>query len=307
MKRDRGIALLNALVLVAAISAIATGLMLRAETSRTRISYMQGAAQAMLYLDAAELLVEPILRDDWKRDQNVDHLSEGWALRQINADVDRGTLSGEMRDLQGLFNVNSLSNPGDGSAEQAFDHLFKSLDLPLVLAREIARFTQPEGTADMRAYAARDIPVRPAQQRLDDISELRLVTGMTSEIYTQLLPYIWAGDPGLSVNVNTAPREVLAAFYPAANNSNIDRLIAERNKAYFEDMTDYNTRLQRAIPAAILDNARIPNGGLGVSSGWFEARFTAGLNDTVLRRRLIIERDRLTGHTSIIRRIELHR
>ncbi len=302
---DRGIALLNALILVAAISAIAAGLMLMAENSRTRISYLQGSAQAMLYLDAAELLVEPVLRGDWKLDQNVDHLSESWAKNPINAEVDRGNVVGEMRDLQGLFNVNSLSNPGDGSAVQAFEHLLKSLDLPVVLAREIAAFTQPLGTSDLQAYSARDLPIRPAMRRLDDISELRLVNGMTSEIYQKLRPLVWAGPPGLSVNVNTAPREVLAAIYPAANGSNIDRLIAERNKAYFADMTDYNTRLGRAIPAAVLANARIPSGGLGVSSQWFEARFSASLNDTVLRRRLVILRDRLTGHTTILRRIEL--
>jgi general secretion pathway protein K len=298
--------LLNALILVAAISAIAAGLMLRAENSRTRISYLQGSAQAMLYLDAAELLVEPVLRGDWLRDQNVDYLSESWAAHPINAEVDRGTVRGEMRDLQGLFNVNSLSDPGDGSAVQAFEHLLKSLDLPVVLAREIAAFTQPLGRADMKAYSARDLPIRPALQRLDDISELRLVQGMTSEIYARLLPYVWAGPTEVSVNVNTAPRAVLAAIYPAANGSNIDRLIAERNKAYFADMADYNTRLERAIPAAVLANARIPRGGLGVSSQWFEARFTAELNETVLRRRLVIVRDRLTGRSDIIRRIGLY-
>ncbi len=303
--------MLNALILVAAISAIAAGLMLRAENSRSRISYLQGSAQMMLYLDAAELLVEPVLRGDWLRDQtvdhhNVDHLSEGWARNPINADVDRGVVWGEMRDLQGLFNVNSLSNPGDGSAVQAFEHLLKSLDLPLAMAREIAGFTSATGGGDMKAYGARDLPVRPALEPLDDISELRLVNGMTSEIYEKLLPYVWAGPVEASLNVNTAPREVLAAFYPAANNSNIDRLIAERNKAYFVDMDDYNTRLARAIPAAVLVNARIPKGGLAVSSQWFEARFAAKLNETVLRRRLVIARDRLTGRTDIIRRMELY-
>ncbi len=304
--REHGIALLNALILVAAIAAIAAGLMLRAENSRTRISYLQGSAQAMLYLDAAELLVEPVLRGDWMRDQTVDYLSESWAVNPIDAEVDRGTVTGEMRDLQGLFNVNSLSVPSDGSAVQAFEHLLRSLDLPVVLAREVTAFTQPSATGDMAAYNDRDLPVRPALRPLDDISELRLVNGMTSEIYTRLLPYVWAGPVGVSVNVNTAPRAILAAIYPAATAGNIDRLIAERNKAYFVDMADYNTRLGRAIPAAVLQTARIPNGGLGVSSAWFEARFTARLNDTVLRRRLVIARDRLTGRSEIIRRIGLY-
>ncbi len=307
---DRGIALLNALVLVAAISAIAAGLMLRAENSRTRISYLQGSAQAMLYLDAAELLVEPVLRGDWLRDLEaghlVDHPSESWAAHPVNAEVDRGTVTGEMRDLQGLFNVNSLSAPGDGGAVQAFEHLLKSLDLPLSLAREIAAFTQPMGTADIRAYDERDLPIRPAMRPLDDISELRLVEGMTPKANKKLLPYVWAGPPSLPLNVNTAPREVLAAIYPAANAGNIDRLIGARNQAYFVSMTDYTTRLERAIPAAVLENARIPAGGLSVSSQWFEARFAARLNDTVLQRRLVIMRDPLSGRTDIIRRIELY-
>jgi len=304
--REHGIALLNALILVAAIAAIAAGLMLRAEHSRTRISYLQGSAQAMLYLDAAELLVEPVLRRDWLRDQAVDYLSESWAANPIDAEVDRGTVRGEMRDLQGLFNVNSLSASDDGPALEAFEHLLRDLDLSVALGREVAAFTQLSGTGDMKAYGDRDLPVRPALHPLDDISELRLVNGVTSEIYARLLPYVWAGPVGVSVNVNTAPRVVLAAIYPAANGSNIDRLIAARNNAYFKDMDDYNTRLERAIPAAVLTSARIPDGGLGVSSGWFEARFTARLNDTVLRRRLVITRDRRTGRSDIIRRIGLY-
>ena len=39
MTEDRGIALLNALIMVAAISAVAAGLMLRAETSRSRVEH----------------------------------------------------------------------------------------------------------------------------------------------------------------------------------------------------------------------------------------------------------------------------
>ena len=62
MKRDSGIVLINALVIVLAIAAIAAALLTRAEGARVRAMDAQGAQQLALYLDGIELLVPALLK-----------------------------------------------------------------------------------------------------------------------------------------------------------------------------------------------------------------------------------------------------
>ena len=113
MKGDRGIALLNALIMVAAISAVAAGLMLRAETSRVRVEYLQISQQAALHLDAAEFLIDPVLRAVWERDQNLDHLQEGWAQRVASVFQRDQDIKNER-----VFDLGSLSSGVDVGKRQ---------------------------------------------------------------------------------------------------------------------------------------------------------------------------------------------
>ncbi|HAW47179.1 MAG TPA: hypothetical protein DCX34_08055, partial [Roseovarius sp.] len=119
MRRDRGTALLNALVMVAAIAALAVGLMIQAGHSRDRMAHVVGSQQAALHLDAGLLLVDPVLRADWLRAPDLDHLEEPWARAPHDADIDRGRLVARLSDLQGRFNINSLANASDTAAARA--------------------------------------------------------------------------------------------------------------------------------------------------------------------------------------------
>lgn len=296
---DRGIALLNALIMVAAISAIATGLMLRAETSRSRVEHLQISQQAGLHLDAAEWLIDPVLRADWERDQNIDHLLEGWSLAGFQADIDRATLAGAITDLQGRYNINSLSDPADLNAVQSFDRLLTTLGLPLSLGRDIAGFVQARGPALATEYASRPLPLRPAGAPLDRIEDLRLVNGMTAESYARLLPYVAALPPGGGLNVNTASPEVLGAMLPTTNPAGVAQLIADRGRLPFSDTTDFTERAEALLHPRVITQALAPDGGFVTATDWFEARFDVSLDGRVQSRILIIERSTLTGATTI--------
>ncbi|WP_294606252.1 type II secretion system minor pseudopilin GspK [uncultured Roseovarius sp.] len=299
MKRDRGIALLNALIMVAAISAVATGLMLRAETSQSRVGHLQLSEQAMLHLDAAEWLIDPVLRADWERDQNLDHLREGWALERFEADIDRAKLAGKITDLQGHFNVNALNDPGDLAAVQAFERLLRTLGLPLALAREVAGFVQQRGPVLAEEYGARDLPVRPPGAPIAAIEELRLVRGMTVADYARLLPYVAALPKGTPLNVNTASAEVLGAVLPTANPAGVARLIADRDRLPFSSRGDFSERAEGLLHPRVIEQSQAPKGGLGVTSRWFEARFDLALDGRILSRVVTVERSALTGAVEI--------
>ncbi|GAW33311.1 putative type II secretion system protein K [Roseovarius sp. A-2] len=299
MRRDRGIALLNALIMVAAISAVAAGLMLRAETSRVRVEDLQISQQAALYLDAAEFLVDPVLRADWERDQNLDHLQEAWARERFDADIDRGLLRGQIRDLQGRFNVNSLSAPSDLAAAQSFERLLRTLGLPVDLGPEIAGYVQARGPVRPGDYAARAVPVRPRGAPMDRIEELRLVRGMTEAYYARLLPFVTALAPGTGLNVNTASAEVLGAVLPTANPAGIARLLAERARLPFETRSDFILRAESLIHPRAIAQAQVPDGGFRVSSNRFEVHFELWLDGRTQSRILTVERSGQTGAARI--------
>ena len=61
------------------------------------------------------------------------------------------------------------------------------------------------GGAETAYYTSLDKPYRPANQLFASVSELRLVKGMTEELYLHLLPLVSAlPETDTQINVNTA-------------------------------------------------------------------------------------------------------
>lgn len=302
MRRDRGIALLNALILVAAIATIAAGLMLSAQMSRERSSHLQISQQAALHLDSAEYLLDPILKADFQRDPAIDHLSEGWAREGLETDIDRAVLIGRLSDLQGRFNVNALANSSDGAAALAFERLLRRLGLPVTLGPEIAGFVQPRGPVRAADYAERPVPVRTGAGAVERIEALRLVRGMTEAHYARLAPFVAALPPGTPLNVNTALAEVLGAVLPSANPADIARLMAARELAPFRSGADFEARAVEMIHPGVIAQAQIPAGGLSVGTSWFEVRFELELDGSRQSRILTVERAPLDGAAHVAHR-----
>lgn len=302
MRGERGIALLNALIMVAAIAALAAGLMIEAGRSHDRMVDISGSQQAMLHLDAALLLVDPVLRADWRRSPDLDHLNEAWARAPLEADIDRGQMIARLADLQGRFNVNSLANPADAGAARGFERLLRGLGLPVSLGPEIAGFVQPRGPVRPADYAARPVPVRVPGGAVDRIEALRLVRGMTEAYYTRLVPFVAALPPRTPLNVNTAPAEVLGAVLGAASPADAARLVADRAVKPFTDLADFEERARRLIHPRVIAQAQAPDGGFGVSTRWFEAAVDLHLDGRVYRRILTLERSPEDGAALIAHR-----
>ena len=96
--QDRGVALLNALVVAAAIAGVATLLMRTAETGRDRLSMIRNSDQMALYLDGVSLLVPRILKADWSEGAALDHLGEIWASEDYSFPIDRGVAAGRISE-----------------------------------------------------------------------------------------------------------------------------------------------------------------------------------------------------------------
>ncbi len=230
--RSRGAALLVAMLVAALVAVIATKVGSHYLLSFRRSSNMLLGDQGYLYLLSAEALAKNVLLAD--EDREADHLGEAWAQQVEPYVIDGGLLTGQIYDLQARFNLNNLlsNNPPGPSlpsytAEQMiFMRLLRTFDEIEVTeqqAREITNAaidwldtdSEPFGFsgAEDDYYADLDIPYRAANRAMLSASELRLVQGMTPELYQALLPHIVAlPTTSTPININTATVNVLRSL-----------------------------------------------------------------------------------------------
>lgn len=107
--------------------------------------------------------------------------------------------------------------------QKVFIRLLQSLDGVVISTQQAKEITEavsdfldadgdrrPLGAED-EAYRSAPMPYRAADRPIASVSELRAVSGMTSEIYRALAPHlsVWPVDGSWSLNVLTAPPALL--------------------------------------------------------------------------------------------------
>ena len=189
-KRQGGVALITALLVVALATAAAVAMATRQNVDIRRTGNLLNGEQAYAYALAAESWAYVILRRD-QEDNEYDSLGEDWASALPPIAVEGGFVNGRIEELQGRFNVNNLIvDAGEPSepevavdAEQLayFRRLLDVLGLEPALAPALLDWidadinsTFPDGAED-DAYLLAEPPYRAANRILVNISELRLV------------------------------------------------------------------------------------------------------------------------------------
>ena len=300
MVRARGFVLLNALVLVAALAAIAVWLLAASEAGRARLAAGHDAAQASLYLDAMEALMETVLDRD-RAQGAIDAGTEPWAQGAYDVEVDRGRATGTLADLQGRFNVNWLSNVQDTERRRAFTALCASLGVSSQIADAIAGLVAPGGPKDIAAYAGRDVPIRPAGGEITTLDALRAIPVLDAASFARLAPYLAALPGGTALNVNTAPRPVLTALLPTVGAVGLGRLVSQRRSAPFASVDDF---LRRAAAVSSADALQtVDPARLTVASHWFQADISATLGEARLARTVVLHRVGGDGHAVVATRV----
>jgi general secretion pathway protein K len=244
-QRQRGVAVLTAMLIVTIGTIIAVNLMWQATLDIRRAESALAADQGLMFVQGAEAWAADILRQDQVDSPNSDNLSEQWAIALPALPVDGGTITGKLEDLQGRFNVNNLLQ-ADGTenelARKQFERLLNSLDADPALAGAVVDWLDPD--TDMRfpsggedvAYSGIDPPYRTANGTITTVSELMAVAGFDREIYTRVAPYVAALPIGTKLNVNTASDLVLASLSDDIDIATAGALVDERAGAEFPDI-----------------------------------------------------------------------
>lgn len=300
--RDRnpqqGVALLTAVMVVALASTLIAGLMVTQNLSIHRAANMRSIDAAWWYLVGLEEWAGTILRRDAEANQ-VDNLNEPWAQAIDFLPVDEGVLSGQLVDLNGRFNLNSLAQPqannptpGQDAANtpeplQVFIRLLASIpelqnqptvDLGTKIADWVDADANPRfpGGAEDETYMGMTPPRRAANQLMASVTELRLIAGVTPEIYAALLPHVAVlPTTELSINVNTATPAVLQSLAVGVTPAEIEGLLVQRESQPWEDT--------QSFAAEAVFAGRALASGLTVQSEWFEAQGTADIDGVRLQ------------------------
>jgi len=250
-RRQRGVALLMALTVVAITAVIATDLLYRTFIDQRRTESVLHSAQARQYLYGAEEWIGHILREDLES-TDIDSLDQLWAEELPPLPVDGGTLTGRLRDEQGLFNLNNLVDIDGVPNEMViahFERLLVLLDIDPDMAAAVVDWIDadlepgfPMGAED-ETYLGFDPAYRVANQGFQSVSELRLVAGFQEkEVYERIEPYVTAlpnSYPLTAINVNTAPAPIIASMAEDMGVDQADAVVGMQDAGGFENIQDF--------------------------------------------------------------------
>ncbi|MFC4728780.1 type II secretion system minor pseudopilin GspK [Coralloluteibacterium thermophilus] len=218
MRRERGVALLTVLLLVAVMTAIAVGMLDDIRFGLRRAANAQGMAQAQWYALGAETLARAQIERLGRRDGQRTTLTGDWNDRPLAFPIEGGLIRARVRDATACFNLNSVV---EGAGEmlrrrdqgvRQFLALLAALEVEPRRAQALADALvdwidsdarpEPFGAEDT-AYAARGY--LPGNTLLAEPSELRALEGMDAALYARLRRHVCAlPTTALSpVNVNT--------------------------------------------------------------------------------------------------------
>ncbi|CAN5156912.1 hypothetical protein BH24PSE2_BH24PSE2_17300 [soil metagenome] len=241
--RQRGVAALTAILMVALATVIAVSLVWENHLDRRRTGSLLASDQALMFALGAEAWAADILVADLQNTA-TDHLGEPWAMPLPPLPVEGGELAGVIEDMQGRFNINNLVTL-DGSANplgvQQFERLLEALGLDLKWAQIAVDWLDrdidegfPSGAED-DVYTGLRVPYRAANRPLTSVSELMALVEMDRETFELMRPHIAALPIGSRINVNTATAPVLQSLSEAIGSSEATSLIESRGDTGFPD------------------------------------------------------------------------
>lgn len=293
-----GTALLLAMVILTLVATVASGMVWQQQRAIQVEAAERARAQAAWILAGALDWARLVLREDL-RAGGTDHLGEPWAVPLAEARLstflaadrdptsDAGPeafLSGRIVDLQSRYNVANLVDEQGKPVPAEVAVLQRLCDIagaPSDTAERIANGLAAAAGED--AAAAPLQPLRFAQLAWFGIEPATL---QRLASFATLLPV------ATPVNLNTAPREVIAAVIDGLDLGSAERLVQRRQRKPFSGLDD----ARRELPSGM----EVPDKRVAVASRYFEVTGRLRLDARVLEERSLVERRGASGGGEVI-------
>jgi general secretion pathway protein K len=209
--------------------------------------------------------------------------------------VPNGLISATMRDRNGCFNLNNLVD-ANGAANapwpDKFRRLLGALRLDPNIADAVVAWMSSQPGVEDPYYLAQAVPYRAAKGGFVHISELRLVKGVSGDMYAALEAHVCALPAGTRINVNTATPPVLMTL-DGVSTLEIAQRIWQEGHANYASLGD----LAAIVPAVPTTESAY----YGVRSTYFQARGDITLDGLPFTFYSLIERDLGSGASGGIR------
>lgn len=219
--RQRGIALLTAVVLVALATVVATAIAFDTTLAARRGGGGAAYDEAVQLAVAAEAIAAYAIVEQRKQGSAAVHAGQIWARPVGPVEVLPGaTLEASLMDAQGRFNLNNLTT-ADGvindKAVEVFRRLLVNVGLEGDWAPSMADWIDtdlnPAGAgAEDAVYSSETPPYRPPNRVITSPTEMLALKDFGNERYAKIAAYITALPRGTPINLCTASGALLDAL-----------------------------------------------------------------------------------------------
>jgi general secretion pathway protein K len=291
-RAQRGAALLTAMIIVALVATLATSIVWQQYRAVQVEAAERARAQSAWILSGALDWARIILRED-ARTGGADHLGEPWATPLAEARLStflaadenntdgapEAFLAGSITDAQARYNLRNLVDNGEIVPGElaVLQRLCEAAGVSSGAAQRIAAGLRDAWAPTPTVQGAgRNPPIAPVT-----VSQLRWL-GVDAPTQERLAPLLVMLPNRTTVNLNTAPREVIASAIDGLDLASAERLVQARSRTPFKSVDDARKLLG--------ENATLDARRVGVASSYFEVTGRLRLFDRVLEERSIVER-----------------
>jgi general secretion pathway protein K len=288
-RRERGVALVSSLLIVALMATIAVELTEATRFSLFRSANMDRRDQAFWYARGARDFLEGVLSRA-NPGGRVMRPDDPWLAGPQIFPIEGGALAGSVRDLNNCFNLNSLVQTqadgvrrGDVQALARFTALLDALELPAGVIEPLKAQlvdwmdpdTRPEaGGAEDADYLRLATPLRASNQPMVEREEMLVLPVMTPELYRLLEPWtcVLPVEDQPPLNVNTLSLQqwplLVGLFEGALNAREAEAVLFRRPSTGYEDAGMF-----WSDPALVpLESGPVAPTDVTLRSEWFELR-----------------------------------
>lgn len=231
MKNQNGSALIITLLIVTVLVALVVEFAYQVYIDTTSLSNWKNAQQASLIAKSGQTFCTTYLAEFKK----MKYTDAGEIILPVEKDLGAGvSIIIKIEDENAKFNINSIIRPNGTTEDKALSSLkklFEYLNINTNLALVIADWIDPD--SEPRLPDTEDIAKNAP---LWSVDELKLIPGVSKDIFDKISPYITVSDKWLwEININTAKLPVLVSLSNDMTESLAKRIIDYRENTPFED------------------------------------------------------------------------
>jgi general secretion pathway protein K len=296
-KREEGVALILTLLITAILVTLIVEVNYSTQVGLRIAGNFRNDLQAGYLAKSGVNIVISYLKFDVEN-TDTDNLDEDWAKPYPPIPVGDGFVQVVTEDESAKINVNVM---GDEKAapkirealSRALSILFERKDVDMGILDAIMDWVDPDGEtrpdgAEDDYYGSLDPPYACKNGPLDTLSELRMIKGVTDEVYGKIFKYLTIYSKDGIININTVDMEVLMCL-----DEGIDGPMAVGIKEYREETPFGGQNWQEAF-RDVINNDDVYNRIspiIGVTSNAFSVESTGRVERVEKKIRAVINRE----------------